>query len=297
MKRISIAVSPLSWTNDDMPELGGETKLDTMLSEARAIGYEGTELGNKFPRDAHMLSPTLKMHGLQLASGWYSSKLLEWGAKEERRAIEPHLTLLKAMGCKAMVFAECSGSIHGRKGTPLSQRPTLDKAGFQRLGKEMSEMGKFLADQGLKLSYHHHMGTVVETESDVNALMENTTNDVWLLLDTGHLYFAGADPTKVAQTYGKRIGHVHFKDVRKDVLAKVKAKDMSFLDAVLEGVYTVPGDGAVDYPSVCKALKAADYSGWVVMEAEQDPKKAPSRQYAELGFNNIKKYLTDAGLL
>lgn len=282
-----LGINPLTWTNDDMPELGAEIPLEQCLREAREAGFAGVELGNKFPRNAAALSPLLAAHGLSLVSGWYGSRLLERDAETEMREAEPHIALLRAMGCTVMVHAEVTGSVHGQRGIPLSRRPVLDAAAWQLLAPRLAEMGRRLADRGLALAYHHHMGTVIETEAEIDRLMAMTGNEVGLLLDAGHLTFAGGDPAAVARRHVGRIVHVHCKDVRRDVAAMAKARDLSFLDAVLAGVFTVPGDGCVDWVATLSPVAVSGYTGWLVVEAEQDPAKAHPLTYARKGHDTL----------
>lgn len=291
-----IGINPLTWTNDDMPELGAETPLETCLSEAKLAGYDGVELGNKFPRQAAKLAPIMKKHGLRIASGWYSSNLLERDPDAEMAAMAPHLELLLAMGCNAMVYAETTGCVHGNKGAKLAARRRVSDAEMRLLGERMTEMGKRMEARGIKLAYHHHMGTVVETEAEIDALMAASGPSVGLLLDTGHLTFAGGDPLAVTKRHGRRIVHVHCKDIRAPLLAEAKAKDLSFLDAVLSGVFTVPGDGCVDYPPIFAELKKLGYKGWLVVEAEQDPARAHPLTYAKMGHDYLKTQAAKAGL-
>jgi inosose dehydratase len=285
---LKIGINPLTWTNDDMPELGGSTPLETCLAEAKLAGYDGVELGNKFPRDAAALKPILARHGLALVSGWYSGRLLERSVADEIAAIEAHLALLAAMGCTTMVFAEVSGCVHGDGGTRLSRRPRLDDKGWRRLAGGLNEVARHLQKRGVGMAYHHHMGTVIETADEIDRLMMMTGPEVGLLLDTGHLTYAGGDPVAAARRHGQRIVHVHCKDIRRDVLTKAKREDWSFLNAVLAGVFTVPGDGCVDYPNVFDALAATDYRGWLVVEAEQDPAKAHPLTYARMGHAYLR---------
>jgi inosose dehydratase len=286
--RLKIGINPLTWTNDDMPELGGDTPLETCLAEAKQAGYDGVELGNKFPRDAAKLRPILARHGLSLVSGWYSGHLLERSPAAEIEAVEAHLSLLSAMGCATMVFAEVSGCIHGDRTTKLSRRPRLDDKGWRRLATGLNEVARHLQRRGVRMAYHHHMGTVIETADEIDRLMMMTGPDVGLLLDTGHLAYAGGDPVAAARRHGERIAHVHCKDVRRDVLAAASQADSSFLDAVLAGVFTVPGNGCVDYPRVFEALAASGYRGWLVVEAEQDPAKAHPLTYARMGHAYLR---------
>ena len=285
---LKIGINPLTWTNDDMPELGGATPLETCLAEAKQAGYDGVELGNKFPRDAATLKPILARHGLSLVSGWYSGRLLERSPADEIAAVEAHLSLLAAMGCTTMVFAEVSGCVHGERDTKLSRRPRLDDKGWRRLAAGLNEVARHLQKRGVRMAYHHHMGTVIETADEIDRLMTMTGPEVGLLLDTGHLTYAGGDPVTAARRHAQRIVHVHCKDIRRDVLAKAKKEDSSFLNAVLAGVFTVPGNGCVDYPNVFDPLAAVDYRGWLVVEAEQDPAKAHPLTYARMGHAYLR---------
>ncbi|HEV8676582.1 MAG TPA: myo-inosose-2 dehydratase [Methylomirabilota bacterium] len=294
---VRLGVNPIGWTNDDLEELGGDTPLEVCLREAREAGYEGIELGRKFPRRAAELRPILARHGLALVSGWYGAQLLVRSVKEEIAAVEEHLTLLAEMGCQVMVFAEEAGSVQARRDVPLSQRPRLPgNEAWRRFGEALTEVAEHLRGRGVRLAYHHHMGTVVETEAEIDRLMAVTGEAVGLLLDTGHLTYAGGDVAGVARRHGRRIIHVHCKDVRLAVLADARRRDQSFLDAVVAGVFTVPGDGCVDYGALLAALEAAGYAGWLVVEAEQDPAVAHPLTYAKLGATNLRRAVTSAGL-
>ena len=294
---VSFGTNPIAWSNDDMRELGGDTPLEVCLTEARAAGFTGIELGHKFPRDAAALGPILEAHDLKLVSGWYSSALLERSARDEIAALADHLGLLKALGCSVLIFAETSNAIHGDRGTPLSATPRMAPGDWAAFGRAMTEVAAHAADHGLALSYHHHMGTVVQTAADIDAFMNATGDAVGLLLDTGHATFAGADPGALAGDYAGGITHFHAKDVRAEVMDRARHDDMSFLDAVVEGVFTVPGDGCVDFLAPLGELGDIAYDGWLVVEAEQDPDVANPRQYAELGFANLKRRAAEAGLV
>ena len=293
---VRIGINPLTWTNDDLPSLGADTPLETCLSEGKQAGFAGFELGNKFPRQAEVLGPILDNHGLRLVSGWFSGELLSRSVEEEIEAIQDHLTLLKTLGATAMVYCEVTGCIHGAQDTPVSHRPRINPEKWQEFGRKLSEVAAYTRSQGVQIAYHHHMGTVIETEEEIDLLMQHTTEDVGLLLDTGHLTYAGGDPIAVQQRHASRINHVHCKDVRLDVLADAKNRDLSFLNAVLNGVFTVPGDGSVNYPTLFNGLKASGYQGWLVVEAEQDPAIAHPLTYATMGANNLKQLCADAGI-
>ena len=290
---IRLGVNPIMWSNDDMRELGAEVPLETCLAQARQIGFEGIELGHKFPRDPLQLTTTLGRFGLACVSGWYSARLLERDAAAELASLRPHLDLLKAAASPVLVFAEVSGAIHGDFRSPLSARPLLKASQWREFGRRLTQLAAWTAAEGVRLAYHHHMGTVVQSQEDIDTLMDATGADVGLLLDTGHAAFAGADPVALARRYAPRIAHVHAKDLRAGVCERARARDWSFLRAVLEGVFTVPGDGSVDFGKVLGELR--DYSGWVVLEAEQDPKKADPMTYASLGFGNLRRLVTERG--
>ncbi len=293
---VRIGINPLTWTNDDMPELGADTPLETCLSEGKEAGYAGFELGQKFPRKAEVLGPILEAHGLKLVSGWYSSQLLERTAEEEIEAMQDHMNLLKALGSNVMVYCEVSQCIHGEREVPVSKRPVMTEAEWSTLLERIEVVGQYLQSQGMALAYHHHMGTVVESEADVDRLMQGTSDAVGLLLDTGHMTYAGGDPLALAKRYAGRIRHVHCKDIRAEVLKDAKNQNLSFLNSVLNGTFTVPGDGSVDYPSIFAVLKECNYSGWLVVEAEQDPAVAHPLTYAKLGYANLTKLCADAGI-
>jgi inosose dehydratase len=293
---VRIGVNPIGWTNDDLETVGNDIPLETCLGDARQAGYAGIELGRKFPRRPAELRAVLQPHGLDLVSGWYGSHLLRRSAKEEIAAMQGHAELLAALGATAMVFAEETGSVHGRLGVPLSTRLRVAEDDWPRFGEALTEVAEHLAGRGTRLAYHHHMGTVVETETEIDRLMRATGPVVGLLLDTGHLTYAGGDVLAVARRHASRIVHVHCKDVRPAVLADARRHDRSFLDAVVDGVFTVPGDGSVDYRALLAILRDAGYAGWLVVEAEQDPVKAPPLRYARMGFAHLSRLLADLGM-
>ncbi|HYC26245.1 MAG TPA: myo-inosose-2 dehydratase [Roseiarcus sp.] len=296
---IRLGANPIGWSNDDLQEIGGETPLETCLAEAKQAGFKGMELGNKFPREAAALKAALAPFGLACIGGWHSIELLKRSAKEEFDLAKAHRDLLKAMGTSVFIVAETSNAIHGQRAKPLSQRPVMKPGDWTIYGARITELAERLAAEDLKLCYHHHMGTIVQSLADIDALMAHTKPPANLLLDTGHATWAGADPVDLARRYKARISHVHCKDVRKKQMEEARTGDWSFLDSILGkgrdlGVYTVPGDGIVDYVAVFEALKG--YSGWVVLEAEQDPKKANPLAYAKRGVDHMRAALKASGL-
>jgi inosose dehydratase/3D-(3,5/4)-trihydroxycyclohexane-1,2-dione acylhydrolase (decyclizing) len=284
---IRLGINPIGWSNDDLRELGGATPLETCLAEARSAGFVGIELGHKFPRDAVTLRDVLARHDLALASGWYSARLLERDAEAEMAAMRPHLDLLRALGCEVLILAETSNAIHSDRTIPLSKRPLLPDADWPVFTRRLTALADAARAAGLTIAYHHHMGTIVQTEPEIDRLMAETGEAVALLLDTGHATYAGADPVRIARRYRNRIRHVHCKDIRPHVMARCLDADKSFLDSVIDGVFTVPGDGCVDFAAVLSELPG--YEGWLVVEAEQDPEKANPFTYARMGFANLAR--------
>ena len=286
---VKLGVAPIAWSNDDMPELGGETTLEQCLEEASQAGYIGVESGGKFPKDSLVLIPKLEKYNLSLCSGWYGANLRKNSVKEEKQYLQQQLKLFQDCKSPCIVFAEVSGSIQGDPNRKLSTRPQMNKEEWKNFCEKISEIGKYLEDQGMPLAYHHHMGTVIETQEDTERLMEDTHDSVKLTLDTGHMLFAKGNSKKIFENYNSRIKHVHCKDIRKNVLEKSLKEDLSFREAFLEGAFTVPGDGCIDYKPLFDILKKNKYSGWLVVEAEQDPQKANPLEYAIKGY----KYLTE----
>jgi inosose dehydratase len=293
--KVRIGINPITWSNDDVPELGGDTPLEVCLAETRQAGYAGTELGGKFPRQSSELKPIMQRFGLDVVSGWYDGRCAEKDIGAEMEAIGPHLQLLKDMGCSHVVYADTSLGRHGAIWGPISQRPSLKADEWPAYGRKLTGLAERMANFGVRMAFHHHMGTIVETDNEVGLLMQHTGEAVGLLYDTGHSIFAGGDPVALVRKHAKRIVHVHCKDARKAVLDKARKTDMSFMGAVMEGIFTVPGDGFIDYPTILRVLADNDYSGWLVVEAEQDPKKAHPLTYATLGFKNLKRMAEEAG--
>ncbi len=292
---IRFGVAPIAWTNSDLPQLGGDTTLETCLVQSRQAGFSGTETGVKFPMDAAQLAPILQRHGLKLVSGWFSGELLSGSVEAEKARIESQLATFKVLGAPVLVYAETTGSVQSQIDVPVSRRPRIPDEQFRAYGRKLSALAEHLADRGVALTYHHHMGTIVETQREIDLLMDNTGLAVGLLVDTGHLTYAGADVMDVTRRHARRINHVHCKDVRLDVLKKVRQEDASFLSAVLAGVYTVPGDGFVDYFAFARLLADIGYQGWAVVEAEQDPVKAPPLEYSRMGRDHLAAAFSAAG--
>jgi inosose dehydratase len=286
---VKIGINPISWSNDDLPSLGGETPLETALTEGKAIGYRGFELGNKFPREPETLRRLMAGYGLDVISGWYSGRLAQRSAAEEIEAVQAHLKLLIVNHCKVMVYGEVADSIQGLP-VPLYKRPQFRRDEEWRMYAErVTGFADYLLKHGVRLAYHHHMGAYVQAPSDIDRLMQLTGPEVGLLFDSGHATFGGGDAVAVLARHVERVCHVHCKDVRSDVMKTARNRDWSFLQSVLNGTFTVPGDGGVDFAALLKILYDAGYAGWLVVEAEQDPAVAPSFAYAQKGYQHLAR--------
>ena len=292
---IKLGIAPIAWSNDDMPELGGKTSLEQCLKEASMAGFTGIESGGKFPMDSEELIPKLNKENLKLCSGWYGAQLLKRSPKEEFELMQKQLKLFKDCKAPCMVFAEVTDSVQGDPVKPLSKRPKLSKEDWKKFAQSINEISKMMLDENMPLAYHHHMGTVIETEEDVSRLMEKTKDSVRLLVDTGHMLFAQGSSIKLVESFYERIIHVHCKDIRKDILDKSLKIDSTFRQAFLDGAFTVPGDGCIDYVPFLNALKEKNYSGWLVVEAEQDPAKANPFKYAKIGYEYLSRTAKKCG--
>jgi len=293
---VKLGIAPIAWSNDDMPELGGDTSLEQCLEEASQAGFIGIESGGKFPKTSKELLPKLNNYNLNLCSGWYGGNLRQNSINQEKKLIRGQLDLFKDCDAPCIVFAEVSGSIQGDPNRKLSTRPQMDNEEWNSLCDKLSEMGKFLEGEGMPLAYHHHMGTVIETQEDTIRLLENTDDSVKLTLDTGHMLFAQGNSKKILEDFSSRIIHIHCKDIRKNVLDNSLKNDLSFRGAFLEGAFTVPGDGCIDYKPLFDILKTKDYSGWLVVEAEQDPAKANPFEYAKIGYKYLIETLKSSNI-
>ena len=293
---IRFGVSPIAWINDDLPALGGSTPLESVLADAREVGFSGIELGGKFPRDPAVLAPLLERHELALVGGWYSAGLLSRSAEAEIEALQSHLALLKAMHCTVFILAETSNAIHCDQGRALSLTPRLADSAWHEFGRKLTLVADYLEQAGLRMAYHHHLGTVVESQRDVDRFLEFTGRSVGLTLDTGHAALGGVDSIALIRRHPQRIAHVHCKDVRSHVFTQVKSARKSFLSGVLDGMFTVPGDGDLEFQSVMQALAHIGYAGWIIVEAEQDPAVANPKSYAALGLKTLRREASAANL-
>lgn len=295
---VRIGISPIAWQNDDLPELTAGFTMEQALKEAREIGYTGVERGRRMPQDTMGLRGFLKTHDIALCGGWCSGNLMVNSVAEEIEAIRQQVEQFVALNAPCLVYAECSNTVQGDINTPVNNRPKLSPDEIKGYGVKLSELAKWMADQGMVLAYHHHMGSMIEDQDDVDRLMEGTSAEVTLLYDTGHLQFGGADVLGTLRKWGDRIRHVHYKDVRTNVASMIRAENKSFLDGVVAGAFTVPGDaeGCIDFAAITDELAKMDYNGWIVVEAEQDPAKASPFEYSKMGYDYISKICRKAGL-
>ena len=293
--KINLGIAPIAWSNDDMPDLGGDTPIETCLFEARSVGFRGIELGGKFPRNPGTIKYLLNKFDLEMPGGWYGAYLNERSVEEEWQAMQNQIELYKLINSSVFIFADVSGSIQGEPKIPLNRRPRLKDNEWNDYCNKISEIAKRLSDIGLPMSYHEHMGTIIQSEQDVYRLLDNTNDKTSLLFDTGHILFAEGDYESILKKYVSRVNHVHCKDIRKKILDRSLSNDLSFRDSFLKGVFTVPGDGCINYKPLFKTLYDNKYSQWLIVEAEQDPKKANPLEYAKIGYKYLNRILTEVG--
>lgn len=293
---VKIGISPIAWQNDDLPDLTSAFTMEQCLKEAREIGYTGVERGRRMPADTEGLKAYLQKYDIALCGGWCSGNLLVASVEEECAAITQQVDQFISLNAPCLVYAECSNTVQGMANTPVNDRPKLSKDEVTTYAKKLSEVAKWMQDRGMVLSYHHHMGSFIESEEEVNWLMEGSSPEVTLCFDTGHLLFGGGDVMATMDRWADRIHHVHFKDIRPDVVKDVRENDRSFLDAVIAGAFTVPGDGCIDFQAVADKLAKMSFNGWIVVEAEQDPAKAPPYEYSQKGYQHILEVCANAGL-
>ncbi|WP_315076833.1 myo-inosose-2 dehydratase [uncultured Clostridium sp.] len=289
--KVKIGICPIGWTNDDMPDLGKENTFEQAVSEMALAGFKGTEIGNKYPKDVKVLERALEMRNLQIASAWFSSFLTTKPYEETEKEFLAHRDFLHAMGSKVIVVSEQGHSIQGQMETPIFDgKYHFNEEEWKLLAHGLNKLGQLAADKGMKVVYHHHMGTGVQTTEEIDKLMSVTDESlVYLLFDTGHLVYSGENPIEILKKYVNRIKHVHLKDIRPEIVNKVKNEKLSFLKGVRAGAFTVPGDGSIDFQPIFKILAENNYEGWLMIEAEQDPSIANPLGYAIKGRKYIKE--------
>ena len=291
-EKVRLGIAPIAWTNDDMPDLGKENTFEQCVSEMALAGFTGSEVGNKYPKDPEVLKKALDLRGIQICNQWFSSFILTKPMDEVEAECRSQLAFLKAMGSKIIGFSEQSYSVQGQMDTPIfGHKYVLNEIEWEQLCAGLNYLGKIAKEEyGISLTYHHHMGTVVQSAEETRRLMEGTDpRYVSLLFDSGHFAYCGEDPLEMVKTWIGRIKHVHLKDVRPDVVEKVKNENLSFLQGVRLGAFTIPGDGCIDFDPIFKVLEEADYEGYMLVEAEQDPAKANPFEYAQMARKYIRE--------
>jgi inosose dehydratase len=292
-EKVLLGIAPIGWCNDDMPELGAENTFRQIVSEMALAGFVGCEIGNKYPADPVLLKHELDLRGMRIASRWFSSFLLTKPYEEVEAEFVKELDFLEAVGANRINVSEQSYSIQGKLDTPVlgGAKHVMNPQEWERFCDGLNRLGKVATERGFKLCFHHHMGTVVQTAQETGFMLANTDPEhVWLCYDTGHFTFAGEDPLVMLNQHAGRIGHVHLKDMRLDVVARVKPEGWSFLKAVREGAFTVPGDGGVNFDPIFEKLASSGYEGWLLVEAEQDPAKANPLEYAQRARRFIREH-------
>jgi inosose dehydratase len=295
MLKAKLGMSPIAWWNDDLKELSDDVSLEECLRQSRSAGFTGMEKGRRFPEDPKEMLPILQKADVTLCGGWFSGTLVNEELSINKDRISPMIELFKAVAAPCIVYGEVGLSIQGDRSKPLATKPKLEANEMKAYANKVTKFGEWCAEQGMPLSYHHHMAAVVETEPELDAFMNNSGAGIPLLLDAGHLAFAGGDPLRAIDKHHKRINHVHVKDVRMDVINKLDRSKQSFLDAVALGAFTVPGDGSLDFGKIVKKFADYGYEGWFVVEAEQDPKKNPPLKMAQVGYKELMRVMTAAG--
>lgn len=298
---ILFGTNPIAWSNDDDWSIGDHISLDQCLDDCRKIGFDGIEKGHKMPNDGTELKDKLGDYGLKFVGGWHSTNILDAGStlETEIAAMNVHLEMTKQAGSDVIIVCECSNTVHGNDQAAANDRPIMDEADWPRFMEAINALADLATEQGVRFCYHHHTGTVVESADDIHRFLELAGPNTKLLLDTGHCTAGGADPAAIADAYMDRVGHIHCKNVRPKFLQMLREENLSFLEGVRRGMFTVPGDeeGSVDFMPVLKAAAKAGYSGWIVIEAEQDPLRRDPFQYQSMGLETLKEMSRKAGLI
>ncbi len=290
-----LGIAPIAWWNDDLAELSDDVSLEECLRQASVAGFTGMETGRRFPMDVAVLLPILAKYRISVCGGWFSGLLLDGDIEAEKDRIRAQMAFFIAAGAPCIVYGETARTVQGDRAKPLASKPKLSEAEIRLYARKMTDFGEWCADQGMPLSYHHHMAAVIETEAELDLFMRHSGAGIPLLYDAGHMAFAGGDVLRVIDKHHARISHVHTKDVRMAVITALDRTKDSFLDAVVKGVFTVPGDGSLDFQAIVKRLASYGYEGWFVVEAEQDPKQAPPLEMARIGHKELLRVMAAAG--
>lgn len=293
--KAKLGIAPIAWWNDDLAELSDDVSLEECLRQASVAGFTGMETGRRFPMNMTELGPILARFGISVCGGWFSGLLLDGDIEREKDRIRAQMDFFVAAKAPCIVYGETARSIQGIRSAPLDTKPRLSEEEIKAYGRKMTAFAEWCAGQGMPIAYHHHMAAVIETEAELNLLMANSGEALPLLFDAGHLAFAGGDVLRVIDNHHSRISHVHTKDVRGSVIDKLDRKRESFLDAVVKGAFTVPGDGSLDFAAIIARLASYGYEGWFVVEAEQDPKVSPPLEMARKGHAELMRLMASAG--
>ena len=293
--KAKLGIAPIAWWNDDLAELSDDVSLEECLSQAQQAGFTGMETGRRFPMDAAVLGPIMARYGMSVCGGWFSGLLLDGDIEVEKDRIRAQMDFFIAAKAPCIVYGETARSVQGDRSRPLATKPELDEDQIRTYARKMTAFGEWCADQGMPLSYHHHMAAAIETESELDLFMKHSGAGIPLLYDAGHMAFAGGDVLRVIVKHHARISHVHTKDVRMAVINRLDRSRESFLDAVVKGAFTVPGDGSLDFVAIVKKLASYGYEGWFVVEAEQDPVKSPPLKMAKIGHKELLRVMAAAG--
>ena len=293
--KAKLGIAPIAWWNDDLAELSDDVSLEECLRQASVAGFTGMETGRRFPMDMGELGPILGRHGISVCGGWFSGLLLDGDIEREKDRVRAQLDFFVAAGAPCIVYGETARSIQGVRSAPLATKPKLSEDEIGAYGRKMTAFGEWCAEQGMPIAYHHHMGAAIETEAELDLFMKHSGASLPLLFDAGHMAFAGGDPLRVIDRHHTRISHVHTKDVRMGVIEQLDRSGESFLDAVVKGAFTVPGDGSLDFAAIVQRLAEYGYEGWFVVEAEQDPKVNPPLDMAKKGHRELMRVMKLAG--
>ncbi len=293
--KAKLGMSPIAWWNDDLVDLSEDVSLEECLRQSRSAGFTGMEFGRRFPKDPAVMLPILKAADVTLCGGWFSGLLVDGELAADKDRIMPMIELFKAVNAPCIVYGETGRTIQGDRSRPLATKSVLSEDEMKLYARKVTQFGEWCAEQGMPLSLHHHMGTVIETEAELDMFMNYSGEGIPLLLDAGHLAFAGGNVLRAIDNHHSRITHVHVKDVRMDVINGLDRSKQSFLDAVALGAFTVPGDGSLDFGAIVQKFADYGYEGWFVVEAEQDPKKNSPLKMAQVGHKELMRVMTDAG--
>lgn len=293
--KAKLGIAPIAWWNDDLAELSDDVSLEECLRQASVAGFTGMETGRRFPMNMAELGPILGRYGISVCGGWFSGLLLDDDIEREKDRIRAQMEFFIAAGAPCIVYGETARSIQGLRSAPLATKPKLSEEEIREYGHKLTAFGEWCAERGMPIAYHHHMAAPIETETELDLLMKHSGEGMPLLFDAGHMVFAGGDVLRVIDKHHARISHVHTKDVRMEVIERLDRSRESFLDAVVKGAFTVPGDGSLDFVAIVRRLASYGYEGWFVVEAEQDPKASPPLEMAKMGHEELLRVVALAG--